>query len=108
LIEIEGDGRCNADGREEGVSASVVTGGDAPPIFELGEHVLDPVARLVERPVIRQRDFSAFGGRNTGLAAPLAEGGPEPIAVIASVGDQGRGWRQGSAAPPYDRSSGPR
>ena len=95
MIEIEGDGCCDADGREEGVSASIVTGGDAPPILELGEHVLDPVALLVERLVIRQRDFSAFGGRNAGFAAPLAEGGPEPIAVIAAVGDQCRRWWQG-------------
>ena len=95
MIEIEGNGCCDADGREEGVSASIVTGSDAPPIFELGEHVLDPVALLLERLVIRQRDFSAFGGRNAGFAAPLAEGRPEPIAVIASVGDQCRRWRQG-------------
>lgn len=95
MIEIESDGRCDADGGEEGVSASVVAGGDAPPILELGEHVLDPMALFVERLVIGQRDFSAFGGRNARLAASLAEGGPEPIAVIASVGDQGGGWRQG-------------
>jgi hypothetical protein len=94
LIEIEGDGRRNADGREEGVSASVVMSGDAPPIFKFGEHILDPVALLVERLVIRQWSFPAFGRRNAGLAAPLAEGAPEPIAVITSVGDQGRGWRQ--------------
>jgi len=86
LIEIESDGRCDTDGREEGVGATVIASGDAPPILELGEHILDFVALLIEYLVIGQRDFPAFGGRYARLAASLAEGGPEPIAVIATVG----------------------
>lgn len=39
---------CDADGREERVGASVVAGGDAPPVLELGEQVLDLVALMIE------------------------------------------------------------
>jgi hypothetical protein len=49
LIEEVGDGCGDADGREEGVRATVVAGGDAPPVFEFGEEVLDFVALAVER-----------------------------------------------------------
>ncbi|MCI0598296.1 MAG: hypothetical protein L0Y60_02045 [Beijerinckiaceae bacterium] len=80
MIEIEGDGFCVANGLEEGSIASAIAGGDSPPILELGEHVLDPMALLVEFLITGQRDFSASGGRNARLAASLAEGGPEPIA----------------------------
>jgi len=68
------------------VSASIIAGSDTPPVLELGEHVLDPVTLLVERLVIRQRDFPAFGGRYARLAASLAQSGSEPIAVIAAIG----------------------
>ena len=44
LSEPEGDGRCDADGREEGVGAAVVAGGDAAPVLEAAEHVLDAMA----------------------------------------------------------------
>ena len=54
MIEVEGDAGCDADGGEEGVGASVVAGGDAPPVLELGEHVLDLVALMVESPVVRK------------------------------------------------------
>jgi hypothetical protein len=77
------------------VGASVVPGGDAAPVLELGEHVLDPVALLVERLVIGQRDFPAFGGGDAGLAAPFGESVPEPIAVVAAIGKERLGWRQG-------------
>jgi hypothetical protein len=64
------------------VGATIIASGDTSAILELAEHVLDPVALLGERVVIGQRDFAAFGGRNPGLAASLAEDGPEPIAVV--------------------------
>lgn len=46
LIEREGDGCCDANGREESVRTSVVACGDAPPVFEPGEEVLDLFAAL--------------------------------------------------------------
>jgi hypothetical protein len=77
-----------------GVGAAVVAGGDAAPVLEFGEHVLDFVALLIERLVIGQRDFPAFGGRNARLAASFGESFSKPIAVIAPISDQGGGWRQ--------------
>ena len=94
MIEIEGDGGGDADGREEGVGAPVVAGGDAPPILELGKHILDFVALLIERLVIGQPDFPAFSGRNAGLTASFDQGSSEPIAVIAAIGKKCFGWRQ--------------
>jgi hypothetical protein len=44
LIESEDDGCSDADGRHEGVGASVVAGVDATPIFESAEHVFDFMA----------------------------------------------------------------
>ena len=74
--------------------ASVVAGRDAPPILEPCKHVLDFVALLIERLVIGQRDFPAFGGRYARLAASLAQGGSEPIAVIAAIGKKRfGGWQ---------------
>jgi len=58
LINPEDDGRSDADGGEEGVGASVVTGVNAPPVFEFAEHVLDLVALAIEQFVVRDRDFS--------------------------------------------------
>ena len=95
MIKIEGDRGCDADGREEGVGAPVVAGGDAPPILELGEHILDFVALLVERLVIGQRGFPAFDGRDARLAASFDKSLSKPVAVIAPVSDQGGGGRQG-------------
>jgi hypothetical protein len=61
LIKVEGDGYSGADGREEGVSASIIAGSDTPPVFELGEEIFDLVALTVERVVVVERRLSAFG-----------------------------------------------
>ena len=39
------------------MGAAVVAGVDAAPILQLAEHILDPVALAVERPVMRDVDF---------------------------------------------------
>ena len=57
MIEEEGDGCGDADGRE-GVGASIIAGGDAPPILEFGEEVLDFVALAVEGLVVVARGFA--------------------------------------------------
>ncbi len=59
MIEVEGDGGCDADGGEEGVGAAVVASGDTPPVFQLCEHVLDLVPLTVESPVMRDKDLAA-------------------------------------------------
>ena len=58
MIEEEGDGCGDTDCREEGVRATVIAGGDAPPILEFGEEVLDFVARAVERLIVVERRFA--------------------------------------------------
>jgi hypothetical protein len=75
--------------------ASVVAGRDAPPVLEPCEHILDFVALLIERLVIGQRDFPAFGGGYARLAASFGESIPEPIAIITTVGKKRFGGRQG-------------
>ncbi len=51
------------------MGASVVTGGDAAPVLQLGEHVLDFVTLAVERLVIGNGKLAAFSRRDTGLDA---------------------------------------
>ena len=95
MIEIEGERGCNTDGREEGVGAAVIAGGDSSPILEPCEHILDFMALLIERLIVGQLDFPAFGRGNAGLAASFGKSLPEPIAVIATVGKKRFGGRQG-------------
>jgi hypothetical protein len=60
LIDPEDDGSSDADGGKEGMSASVITGMDAAPVFESAEHVLDLVALTVEGAVVGDW-YSAIG-----------------------------------------------
>ncbi len=60
MIELEGNGCCEADRGEEGVGAPIVAGGDTPPVLQLGAHIFDFVVLLIERPVIGQRNFPAL------------------------------------------------
>ncbi len=39
---------CDSDGRQEGVSAAIIAGMDAPPVLEFSEHILDFVALAAE------------------------------------------------------------
>ena len=89
MIKIEGDGCGDADGGHEGVGASIIAGCDAPPVLKLGEQVLDFVSLAVEGLVVVERGFAAPGWRNTWRYASGSERIAEPVAVIASVGDQG-------------------
>ena len=91
MIEIEGDCSSDADSREEGVCAAIVTGGNAAPVFQAPEHVLDPVPLAIERLVVCDWRFAASGRWNAGLDALSDQGGSEPVAVIAPVGDQACG-----------------
>src|SRR5271169_5462835 len=52
LSQPEDDVGGDADGREEGVGATIVTGSDAAPVLKLGEHVLDLVALPVENFIV--------------------------------------------------------
>ncbi len=78
------------------MGASVVAGCDAPPVLELGEQVLDLVAVAVERGVVGKRDFAAAAGRDARLDAPGFQFLTKPGAIVASIGDEMGGWRQGA------------
>ncbi len=58
-------------------------------VLEFGGRVLDFMTMAVEALVVVERRFSAFGLRNAGRDALGFERLAEPVAVIASVGDQG-------------------
>jgi hypothetical protein len=67
LIEIEDDGSGDTDGGEEGVGATVITHGDAPPVLEPAEHIFNLVALLVELPVVFDLDLRFFLGGMQGV-----------------------------------------
>src|SRR3712207_5498488 len=71
------------------MGAAVITGRDPTPVFELGEHVLDLVPLPIQRLVIGNRHLAAPGRRNAGRDVLVGKSLPEPVAVIASVGNQG-------------------
>ena len=90
------------------MGAAVVSGVDAPPIFELSEHIFDPMALLVEEGVIGDGD--SIGLMDADGDAALGEGGAEPIRVVALVGEKPLAWagRATSAPRPCSHSSAPR
>ena len=73
------------------MSTSVVACGDASPILELGEHVLDFVALTIERFVIIKR---LLGRRDARDCTALNQAIAESVAVIAAVGNQRGGLGQ--------------
>lgn len=72
------------------MGASVVACYDAPPVLELGEHVLDFVALLVEALVIIAGLFSVLPAWDAGRDVPGCQLIAEPVAVIAPVADESR------------------
>ena len=58
MIDPEDDCCGDGDGGHEGVSASVIAGVDAPPVFEPSEHDLDFVTLAVEHGVVGDVDFA--------------------------------------------------
>jgi len=59
------------------MGASVVSGVDAAPVLEAGEHVLDPVALPVEDAIVVMLDAVAGMRRDAGCDALVGEGLPE-------------------------------
>jgi hypothetical protein len=77
------------------VGAAVIADGDPAPIFELGKHVLDLVPLPIQSLVIGDGSFPVLGRRNTGRDALVGKSLSEPVAVVASVGNQGCGrWQR--------------
>ena len=83
--------------------------GDASPVLEAAEHVLDLVALVVERLVVREGDFPALGRGDAGRD-PLGPRGPPGRGGCRSRNPRS-GWkppggRRGRGGPPCGRSSG--
>ena len=70
------------------MGATVVSGMDAPPVFDSPEHVFDFVALFVEDGVIGDHGSAVGFRRNAGCDAALGEGGAEPIGVVTLVGQE--------------------
>ena len=77
------------------MGATVVTSGDAAPVLKLGEHVLDLVTLPVENFIVSDGFLAAPSWRNAGLDTPVNKRLAEPVAVVAPVGDERFGLRQG-------------
>ncbi len=73
------------------MGASVVAGGDAAPVFEAAKHALNLVAVFVECGVVFDRVLSMPASRDAGRDALGGQGGAEPVAVVAPIGDQAGG-----------------
>ncbi len=58
MIDPEDDGCGDCYSRYEGMGASVITGVDAPPVFQSSEHDLDFMALSVENGVVGDLDFA--------------------------------------------------
>lgn len=65
-----------------------VPGCDVSPILEISEYVHDPVVGLIERLIIRHLNCPVSCRGDARLDVVRNEGGAEPVAVKALVGDQ--------------------
>jgi hypothetical protein len=78
------------------VGASVVSGGDASPVLDATEDILDFVALPVEQLVIVVLDLAVRLWRDTRRDALGDQSIPEPVAVIAFITQQHLGaWQAG-------------
>lgn len=77
------------------MGAAVIAGCDAPPVLVFSKHVLNFMALFVEVHVIFDLPLAIFPWRNAGLDPFVLQGFPEPIGVIAAIGEKVFGWRQG-------------
>ena len=76
------------------MGASVVSGGDASPVFDPTKDVLDLVTLAVEVFIVVVLEFAVFARRDARGGALRYQGCPEPVAVIAFVGEQFLGARE--------------
>lgn len=77
------------------MGASIISGCDASPVLKLGEQVLDLVALSIENLVVVEGNFAAAARGDAGLDTSCFEFLTEPCAVIAAIGNQMGGRRQG-------------
>lgn len=86
--EPEAEGRGDGYDGHEGVGATVVTGGDALPVFETGTQVLDFVPLAIEQLLIGVLDLAIGRWRDAWGDAAAGKGVVEPVAVVALVSQQ--------------------
>ena len=68
--------------------ASIVAGGDATPVLQTAEGILDPMPLPIEDLVVGQGELPVFGRRNAGLDSAVAQPFPEPVAVLSTIAQQ--------------------
>lgn len=66
---------------------TVVTHGDAPPVFQFGKHIFYFVAFFIEDGIVGDEVFPVFLGRDTSRNAFGFQRRSEPIGIIAAIGD---------------------
>ena len=75
------------------MSTSIVSGVDAPPVFEARKHVLDPVALPVEGSIVAMLDAMLGMRWNAGRDAAFNERLAEGRRTVGSIGQHGAGSR---------------
>ena len=76
------------------MSASVVSGGDAPPILDPAKHVLDTISLPIEDFVVVGRVASLLAWWNAGRNPLVFQSVAKPVGVIAAICQQLSGFRQ--------------
>jgi len=94
LIKVKCYESGDADSGEEGVSASVITHGDTPPVFEFSEHIFNLVPFFIKLFIVCYGCFSIFPWRDARRNPFFHQGCPEPVRVIAAIGQHRFGFRQ--------------
>lgn len=94
MIKVKSYECRDTDGGEEGVSASVITHGDPPPVFEPPEHIFDLVPLFIKFLVVCDGRFPVFPWRDARRNSFFHERRPEPVRVIAAIGQHGFGFWQ--------------
>ena len=70
------------------MGTTVVAGGDAPPVLQSAEGVLDPVSLAVEHPVVGQGQLARACRGDAGNGVVFCQLVAEPGAVVAAVAEQ--------------------
>ena len=70
------------------MGATVIAHGNTPPVLDFGELVFDFVTLFVEFFVVTDTPLTIFAGRDTRSNAFGLQSLPEPICIIAAIGQQ--------------------
>jgi hypothetical protein len=77
--------RYQAEGGKEGFAQLIVTGCDAPKVFDLVEEAFDKVAISVEFLVVRELFTPGVNWRNDGLDSVISEAFADAVGIIAFI-----------------------